>query len=76
MSQGRAPVPEVTAQIQLTHVAQVGLPQREPGVVGHPHPQDLIVLPGDDLLGDDALLAAIPPLPYATGYLGDIGVPA
>jgi hypothetical protein len=43
----------------------VRLPERETGVEGHPHPQDLIVLPGDDLLGDGALLAAIPRLPLA-----------
>ena len=36
--QGRAPVPEVPAQVQLTDVPHVGLPEREPRVEGHPHP--------------------------------------
>src|SRR6185369_405970 len=40
-------------------IPQVRLEDEEPGIVGHPHPQDLVVLPIEDLLGDHALLRLV-----------------
>jgi len=41
---------------------------------GHPHPQDLVVLPGSDLLVMARLLGTIPGLPQLGGELVDDGI--
>src|SRR5262245_14066774 len=54
--QRRRPVAVGPPQRHRRHVSRVRLEDQESSGVGHPHPEHLVVLAIDDLLGDDALL--------------------
>src|SRR5439155_10848156 len=57
--QGRRAVAIGAAKRAGGHIAHVGLEDQEAVVVRHPHPQHLVELSIDDLLGDRPLLGAI-----------------
>src|SRR5712692_3749201 len=44
---------------ESAHVAEVRLPDQEPAIVRHPHPEHLVELAVEDLLGEHLLLGAI-----------------
>src|SRR5688572_5314689 len=72
--EGGRPVAVAAPQGAGGRVSHVRLEGQEAVVVGHPHPQHLVVLPIDDLLGDRALLGAIGRLPELGRQLVDHGI--
>src|SRR5262249_48036992 len=57
--QRRRPVAVGAPHCDRRHVSRVRLEDQESVVVRHPHPEHLVVLAIDDLLGDEPLLGAI-----------------
>src|SRR5262245_62076577 len=70
---GRA-VPVVPSHGEGADVAQRRLPDQEPVVIGHPHPQHLVELALEDLLGDRALLGAVGRLAQPGDQIVDDGI--